>query len=129
MRVLHPGNERAALRRAVLWFVEPLERRLLCSALISNNPILQFARAGANVDTTDDGALSINYQPPDYTLENLRGFLSGPKDGDKLSVARTFLAAHANELHVTPDDLAGAIVTDQYTDADTGITHIYMRQT
>src|SRR6185369_6044566 len=129
MRAFHMGNERRAVCRAMRWFVEPLERRLLFSTSLANNPILQFARVGANVNTTDDGALSISYQPPDYTVENLRGFLSGPQKGDKLSIAQAFLAAHADELHVTPADLASAIVTDQYTDADTGITHIYMRQT
>ena len=94
MRFLRPRDQ-SALRSAALWFVEPLERRLLCSASIANNPMLQFARAGADVNTTNDGALSINYQPPDYTLEYLRGFLSAPEKGNKLAIARTFLAAHA----------------------------------
>jgi hypothetical protein len=68
------------------------------------------------------------YLPPSYLLTNPTGLLSGPADGQPLDVALGFLNDHAADLGLTPADLSNPIVTSQYTDADSGTTHIYLRQ-
>jgi extracellular elastinolytic metalloproteinase len=40
----------------------------------------------------------------------------------------TFLGAHSAEFNLTPADLVDPLVTSEYTDADTGISHVYLRQ-
>ena len=45
-----------------------------------------------------------------------------------LASAFQYLSEHAGQFGLTQADLADAIVTDLYRDADTGITHIYLRQ-
>jgi extracellular elastinolytic metalloproteinase len=57
------------------------------------------------------------------------GFLTGPTPEDPRQVALNFLTVHATELGLTPTDVARAAVTGQYKDPDTGVTHIYLRQT
>jgi extracellular elastinolytic metalloproteinase len=72
-----------------------------------------------------------NYLPPSYYLLNPTSSLAaGPKvvSQQPLDSALSFLGEHAAELGLTPGDLTGALVTSQYTDADTGISHVYLRQ-
>src|SRR5262245_35398969 len=69
------------------------------------------------------------YLPPTYMLINRAGLLSGPAQGQPLDIAMSYLTAHAASLGMTPADLQNPVVTDQYRDPDTGITHIYLRQT
>ena len=45
-----------------------------------------------------------------------------------VATALSFLGDHAGQLGLVPVDLVNPIVTSQYTDADTGISHIYLRQ-
>lgn len=54
--------------------------------------------------------------------------LTGPADGDPLSIALNFIEAHSQELGVTAVDVADLVVTDQYTSRHTGVTHIYLQQ-
>ena len=68
------------------------------------------------------------YLPPSHLLYNPSGLLSDPAPGEPLDIALTYLNQHAADLGLTPADLRDAIVTDQYTDTDTGNTHIYLRQ-
>ncbi|MCY2986275.1 MAG: M36 family metallopeptidase, partial [Planctomycetota bacterium] len=68
------------------------------------------------------------YLPPQQQLLRYDGFLSGPSYAKPLTVAMDFLTAHARELGLQAQDLAGAIVTDKYVDSPTGVTHIYLRQ-
>lgn len=58
------------------------------------------------------------------------GFLTGPNAGTPLQIAVSYLAAHGQEIGITPADLTTMAITDQYTDA-TGArtTHLYLRQT
>jgi Fungalysin metallopeptidase (M36)/Bacterial Ig-like domain (group 3)/Fungalysin/Thermolysin Propeptide Motif len=69
------------------------------------------------------------YLPPSYMMTNPHGLLTGPSQGDPLQIALGYLKDHASELRLTPADLATPHVTSEYTDADTGITHIYLCQT
>ena len=69
------------------------------------------------------------YLPPRHDLVQRGGFLTAPTPGDPRQVALSYLAGHAADLGLTPADVSQAVVTDQYTDPDTGTTHIYLRQT
>ncbi|MFL5327468.1 MAG: M36 family metallopeptidase [Gemmataceae bacterium] len=76
-------------------------------------------------------APAANYLPPSYTLVNT-GALSaiGPnRNVPPLTAALNYLNAHTAALGMTPADLIDPVVTSQYTDTDSGITHIYLRQT
>jgi len=97
--------------------VEQLEARQLLSAA----PLIT---GGDDPETFD----SLGYLPPQQTLFNASGLLSPAAPGKPLVVARQFLKQNAGELGLGPADLANVAVTDQYTDADTGTTHIYLRQ-
>src|SRR3982751_1606666 len=82
------------------------------------------ALAGDNADGP-----AVTYLPPQHTLASTGGqLLSAPAAGDPLGVALQYLAAHAAELGVSVQDLRDPIVTNQYTDADSGQTHIYLAQ-
>src|SRR5262245_40188269 len=70
-----------------------------------------------------------NYVPPRQSLWQPGGYLTGPSPDSPLAIAQNYLAAHAGELGLSPADVAGARVTDQYTDRDSGVTHLYLRQT
>ncbi|MEN6449292.1 MAG: M36 family metallopeptidase, partial [Thermoguttaceae bacterium] len=68
------------------------------------------------------------YLPPQHSLQNLEGYLTGPSSGSPREIAFDYLRANAAGLGLTAEDFSHAIVTDQYRDADTGVTHIYLRQ-
>jgi extracellular elastinolytic metalloproteinase len=55
-------------------------------------------------------------------------FLTGPNAGTPLDIVQGYINANKADYGLTNADLAGLIVTDQYTDADIGVTHIYLRQ-
>jgi uncharacterized repeat protein (TIGR01451 family) len=55
-------------------------------------------------------------------------FLTGPNNGDPLAIARQYLAQNRNSLGLSSIDIAGALVTDQYTSRHNGVTHVYLRQ-
>src|SRR5206468_5663257 len=101
------SSPRAVRAAARLW-AERLEPRMLLSA--------------------DLPALAAPYVPPDHELLAHSGFLTKPAHGKPLSVALSYLRAHASSLGIKSSDLANPIVTNQYTDPDTGETHIYLRQ-
>jgi extracellular elastinolytic metalloproteinase len=51
------------------------------------------------------------------------------KDKDAaLDAARKYLQENKQQLGLTGADLNGAVVTDQYTDAHNGVTHVYFQQ-
>src|SRR5690349_3793095 len=99
---------------------ESLEKRILLSTSIQG-----AFPAGPNPVPID-----LPYQPPQYRLFNQRGshFLSKPSPGRPLDIALQYLRNNAGKLGASADDFANPIVTDQYTDISTGITHIYLRQ-
>ena len=76
-----------------------------------------------------DQALGAFYLPPQFRLGGDEAFLSGPAKGEPLQVAIEFLEGHAAELGLNTTDLESYVVSDQYTDEHSGITHIYLRQT
>lgn len=72
---------------------------------------------------------SAEYLPPSYFLHDPAVLNSSPSREAPLTIARSFLAEHAVDFHASPADLADSIVTSQYADADSGTTHVYLRQT
>jgi extracellular elastinolytic metalloproteinase len=72
--------------------------------------------------------LTAPYLPPSHMLVSPDGLLTGPAQGEPLGIALDYLDAHAADFGLTAADLADPAVTDQYTDSDTGVTHIYLRQ-
>ncbi|MEZ0267185.1 MAG: M36 family metallopeptidase [Phycisphaerae bacterium] len=72
--------------------------------------------------------LAAPWSPAGRFLHKDSGFLSAPSRKAPLSVALAYLSAHAADLGLMAADVANPFVTDQYTDADTGVTHLYFRQ-
>jgi extracellular elastinolytic metalloproteinase len=72
--------------------------------------------------------LTAPYLPPSYMQVNPTGLLTGPAQGEPLGIALDYLDAHASDFGLTAADLTDPAVTSQYTDSDTGVTHIYLRQ-
>ncbi|HEX4792574.1 MAG TPA: M36 family metallopeptidase [Humisphaera sp.] len=68
------------------------------------------------------------YVPPGHNLAATSGLLSPPAAGAPLDVAMAYLRAHVSDLGITTADLSSPLVTNQYTDSDTGETHIYLQQ-
>jgi hypothetical protein len=75
-----------------------------------------------------DGGLSVPFLPPQFFLWQAGGYLSDPSPGEPLDVAMAYLASHAGLFALDPADILQSAVTDLYTSADTGVTHIYLRQ-
>ena len=67
--------------------------------------------------------------PQQHNLYKRGGFLTTAKKGKAIDLALDYLKTNANQFGVTAADFDSAIVTDAYTDADSGVTHVYFRQT
>lgn len=79
--------------------------------------------------TTEDAPLdNLWYVPPQHNLYQLQGFLTQPKEGDALDIALAYLDEQASNLGLAKEDAAQVVVTDRYTDEDTGVVHIYLSQ-
>jgi hypothetical protein len=67
---------------------------------------------------------------PELTHQFRSGtYLTGTSNADARTIATNYLVAHANEYGLSASDITSAILTDRYTSAQTGITHLYFRQT
>jgi extracellular elastinolytic metalloproteinase len=55
-------------------------------------------------------------------------FVTGPRAGSPQAIAVGHIRTHAKALGLRAADVADMVVTDRYTDADTGVTHVYLRQ-
>lgn len=69
------------------------------------------------------------YLPTQYRLAGAGEFLTGPAAGDPFQIASDYLVSHAAELGLSASDLVSFVVSSQYTDQPSGITHIYLQQT
>lgn len=70
-----------------------------------------------------------NYYPPSNFIINSDFASSGPKTTQQpLDSALAFLNSHQTEFGLVAGDLINPLVTGQYTDADTGISHVYLSQ-
>ncbi len=68
------------------------------------------------------------YLPPQHFLFAADTTLAGPAVGPARQIALNFISAHAQDLGLAASDIGDPAITDQYTDSDTGVTHIYLRQ-
>jgi extracellular elastinolytic metalloproteinase len=55
-------------------------------------------------------------------------FVSGPRAGSGQQIALDHVRSHARALGLRAADVADIVVTDDYTDSHTGVTHVYLRQ-
>ncbi len=69
------------------------------------------------------------YLPPQRRLSGPGELLTGPAAGEPFQIATDYITSHAVELGLPSFDAVSYLVTDQYTDERSGITHIYLRQT
>jgi hypothetical protein len=89
--------------------LEPLEERALLNAVAI-------------------GELPGSYLPPKVDLFQPGGYLTGPASGAPRDVAMAYLTSHAGEFGLSASDILHSVVTDQYSDTDSGMTHIYLCQ-
>lgn len=68
------------------------------------------------------------YLPPQFRLAGESMFLTGPATGDPLDIVLRYLDDQdvGVGLNQSLDD--GYLLSDRYTDADSGMTHLYLRQ-
>jgi extracellular elastinolytic metalloproteinase len=60
--------------------------------------------------------------------ENDTSFLTGPNQGEPLTIALDYFQAHEAELGLSAHDTAERVVSDHYTSDHAGTTHIYLQQ-
>ncbi|HVT88475.1 MAG TPA: M36 family metallopeptidase [Tepidisphaeraceae bacterium] len=65
--------------------------------------------------------------PEKYIFKSGR-MLTSASDAKPLDITLNYLSQHAGDLGLVADDVANPLVTDQYTDHDSGTTHIYLQQ-
>lgn len=71
-----------------------------------------------------------SYEPSHYYETNVERALAAATAGDPLDIALEYLTENASTYGLDPSDVTSNLaVTDQYTDADTGVTHIYFGET
>ena len=56
------------------------------------------------------------------------GYLSHPTSGAPIDVAMRYLEDHAEDFGLTASDLEDYSISSQHTDANNGVTHIYLQQ-
>lgn len=56
-------------------------------------------------------------------------FLTGPNEGDPLTIALNFIRANRAELQLSEAEVSNLVVQDIYLSQNSGITHIYLLQT
>lgn len=95
---------------------------VLCLGLIMSMTSTSTARSAPVAADSQVSATSADRQPGDVS------FLTGPTAGAPLDIIQSYISTHQTDMGLSAADLADVVVTDQYTDADTGTTHIYMRQ-
>jgi len=92
------------------------------------SPAVRAFVAGDAAAKTGEGEKTLFFTPETYFRTNANGFLTAPTEGNPLDIALDYLNANAGNFALTSNDLADAKVSSIYTDLDTGITHIYLRQ-
>ena len=111
-----PKNKRAVS--------EALEsRRLLANATVD------LATLASTTREWGDEGLLITYSPPAHYLRADAGMLTAKQKGDPFDIAMNYLRTNVAALGVAAADVDYSRVDSQYTDSDTGVTHIYLQQT
>ena len=84
------------------------------------------AQTGEGSQEREDPGFIVDGKSP--SKSGLVRYLSGPQKGDPSQIAMEYLRKNLDQFGLTGADLNDHIVTDQYTDAHNGVTHIYLRQ-
>ncbi|HQR07911.1 MAG TPA: M36 family metallopeptidase [Gemmatales bacterium] len=96
---------------------------------IKNSPVKTLSRRWKPLmEILEDRVVPAFYLSTTQYLTNPTGLLTGPTNGTPLNIALGYMRSHAHDLGLTAQDVANPIVTSQYTDTDTGFTHIYMSE-
>ncbi|CAN5365275.1 hypothetical protein BH09PLA1_BH09PLA1_05330 [soil metagenome] len=98
--------------------IESLEKRTLLSNAV--NAVLKQSPIENN--------LAAQFIPESKFIYRSGTFLTKAAAGKPLDIALNYFRANANAFNITAADIGTPIVTDQYADSDTGLTHIYLRQ-
>lgn len=121
-----PKSARSRSRSRIQPMLECLEDRMTPALF---QPLANVIDTGLDIPAAPaDHTESVSFIPPQHRLFNHDGYLSGPAAAAPRDVALTFLTEHASGLGLTAADLANFVVTNQYADAATGTTHLYMTQ-
>ena len=88
-------------------------------------PLLQCERLEDRV-TPSAAPTVTQYLPPSHFVLSALTPLS---DAPPLQIALDYLSANAAKFGAAAADFTGSIVTSQFLDVKTGITHLYLRQT
>lgn len=55
-------------------------------------------------------------------------YLTGPSDDDPVTIAKRYVEENLAALGLTSQDIADWVVSDSYTTAHNGVTHVYLAQ-
>ncbi len=55
-------------------------------------------------------------------------YLTGPSEDDPLAIAESYVSANLGSLGLSAQDFADRVVTNRYTSAHNGVTHVYFGQ-
>jgi hypothetical protein len=69
-----------------------------------------------------------NYYPPQEYKAGVPFPLTSPSSSQPIDIAINYLKSKATDFGATPADFNHYILTNQYTDAHNGVTHIYLQQ-
>src|SRR5262249_33985027 len=108
-------------RRSIVASFEGLETRTLFASGVTPT-----TGAADKLDLEHNAAAT--FIAPSTYLFKRNSYLTGANNGAPLDIALNYVRANASSFGVTADDIGTPIVTSQYTDADSGMTHIYLRQ-
>ena len=103
-------------------------RRLFLESLESRQLLAVFTN-GADSDSDIVANFAGNFIPDHEFKSAAPHFLTGATSGQPLDIAIDYLQQNASSFGLSANDLDHYAVTSSYTDAQTGITHIYLQQT
>jgi len=103
---------------------------LFALAVLAIMAVLALTRTAMAETVNEPGTSSTTALAPNQTGRHPGdvSFLTGPNAGEPLQIVQAYLNTHKADYGLTEADLSDMIVTDQYTDAHNGVTHIYLRQ-
>ena len=106
-------------------FLSTLMAYLSIAALLLNiagpSPAMAQAKEGSIGAETQAGAEA---QAPTSASPVPPGYLTGPNPGTPEEIARAYLQAHKTAYGLSDLDIGDLYVSDQYTDAHNGLTHV-----
>jgi hypothetical protein len=103
--------------------------RIVVQSLVVIGLLLESTVAGAHNNAPGRQEVSGHrVERPNPTPPGLIQFLTGPNQNAAREIVLDYLDQEHARLGLKRSDLTDMIVTDQYTSAHNGVTHIYLRQ-